>query len=116
MKRPKDIQNVGLDLVEIDRFTKLCRAKSPHGLRKLFFQQEIEYCMSYKDAAPHFAGMFAAKEAVSKALSVKTYPFASIEIRHADDGAPEAWFGGKRLPISVSISHTDSLAAAIAVR
>lgn len=56
------------------------------------------------------------KNAVSKALGVTEYPFASLEIKHGGDGAPEAWRGGKKLSVQVSITHTAKTAAAVAVQ
>jgi 4'-phosphopantetheinyl transferase len=35
---------------------------------------------------------------------------ADVEILAADDGAPEAWRGPNRLPVSVSLSHREGLA------
>src|SRR3954447_17285253 len=37
---------------------------------------------------------------------------AGVEILAAADGAPEAWREGKRLPVSLSLSHRDGLALA----
>lgn len=109
-------KGVGIDLVEISRFKRISTNRTGPFLKKVFFEREIEYCFSYKDAATHLAGHFAAKEAVSKALGVTRYPFAEIEIRHKKDGAPEAYKNSKKLPVFLSISHTKTLATAIAIR
>jgi len=102
---------IGIDMADIARF----RALSRSSLVKLFSKREIARAKMYKDPAPHLAGMFAAKEAASKALGTKQFPFFTLEIRHAKDGAPEVWKDGKKVRVSVSITHTRSLAAAIAV-
>jgi 4'-phosphopantetheinyl transferase len=47
-------------------------------------------------------GRFTAKAAVGTWLSV---PAERVEILAARDGAPEAWLGRERAPVSVSISH-----------
>jgi 4'-phosphopantetheinyl transferase len=47
-------------------------------------------------------GRFTAKTAVGAWLSV---PPEQVEILAARDGAPEAWLGPERAPVSVSISH-----------
>ena len=106
---------VGIDIVDVSRFSKLYKKPHTHSLNKLFLKSEIQYCLSYKEPATHLAGIFAAKEAVSKALGVGRYPFIELEIRHAKDGSPEAWSKNKRLPVSISIAHTLSLATAIAI-
>lgn len=47
-------------------------------------------------------GRWTAKLAVGAWLSV---PPESVEILAAEDGAPEAWLGGSRAPVSISLSH-----------
>ena len=47
-------------------------------------------------------GRWTAKSAVGAWLGVDP---ADVEIFAASDGAPEAWLGGRRAPLSVSISH-----------
>jgi 4'-phosphopantetheinyl transferase len=56
------------------------------------------------------AGRWVAKHAVGTAVGVHA---SHIEIRAAGDGAPEAWLGGARLPVSVSISHRAGRAASV---
>jgi len=110
----KKYRSVGIDLAEVSRFRPLCKKPQQHLLRKLFSAQEIGYCLGFRDPASHFAGTFAAKEAVAKVLGARKFAFAEIEIRRAKDGAPEAWRKGKKLNVALSISHTASLAVAIA--
>jgi holo-[acyl-carrier protein] synthase len=102
---------VGIDLVEVLRFKKL----EKYQLEKFFFEQEREYCFSFQNPYEHFAGFFAAKEAVSKALGVMRFPFSEIEIRHLQEGAPVAYHKNKKLDISLSIAHTKDMATAIAI-
>lgn len=47
-------------------------------------------------------GRWTAKAAVGLWLGLAP---ESIEVRAAGDGAPEAWYHGRRLPVSVSLSH-----------
>ena len=115
MAQPK-IKSVGIDMVEISRFKDILKNKKHFFLKKVFFENELNYCFSYKDVATHLAGHFAAKEAVSKALGVKKFPFAEIEIKHDKNGAPIAYKSAKKLPILLSITHTKALASAIAIR
>ncbi|MGO9960123.1 MAG: 4'-phosphopantetheinyl transferase family protein [Solirubrobacteraceae bacterium] len=67
-----------------------------------------------KRRADWLLGRFTAKAALAAWLN--TAP-ACPEILAADDGAPEAWLDGIRLPVSLSISHRDGRAmAAVAAR
>ena len=54
-------------------------------------------------------GRWAAKHAVGRAQGI---PAERIEIIAAADGAPEAWLGGTRLEVSVSLSHRGGRAIA----
>jgi phosphopantetheine--protein transferase-like protein len=108
--------SVGIDIVEVARFTSLIKEKKGYALKKIFFDQEIAYAFSRKDPAIHLAGMFAAKEAVSKACGVTKYPYIMVEIFHTGDGAPYACYKGKKIAVAVSISHTATIATAIAIR
>ena len=112
---PMKKAGLGIDLAEVERFRPLIKQKGHAALRRLFTDAERAYCFSYRDAAPHFAGTFAAKEAASKAMGAATYPFLSLEIRRAADGTPEVWKGGRRLRVRISITHTASVAAAVAL-
>lgn len=107
-------KNIGFDLVEVARFKRI--GKNAPFFKKVFTERERRHCRSYKNPLPHFAGIFAAKEAASKALGVKKFPFADIEVRHASSGKPELWFQGKHIKsAAVSISHTDTVAGAVAM-
>ncbi len=106
---------VGIDCVDVGRFNQFKDDRENSFLQKVFFPDEINYCFSYSNPEVHLAGFFALKEATSKALGVKLYPFAEIEVKHNEEGAPEVWNKGEKLNIKVSISHTNEIAMAIAV-
>lgn len=111
----ENVKGVGIDIVDVSRFSSLGEDEKKSFLKKVFFESEIAYCTSYKNEDVHLAGMFALKEAVSKALGVERFPFAEIEVRHDIHGAPLVWHKGSKLNLKVSISHTDTIAIAIAV-
>ncbi len=106
---------VGIDMVEVERFRPLLNKKRVTTLQRIFTDMEAAYCSSYCDPAPHFAGLFAAKEAASKALGTGEFPILSLEIRHSTDGAPQVWHSGRRVQVKISITHTRLIAAAIAL-
>ncbi len=79
------ILGIGSDIIEISRIEKAI--KNQHFLNKYFSQLEIDLC----NPNPHrFAGNFAAKEAVSKALGtgLKGLNLIDIEILRLGSGAP----------------------------
>jgi len=117
-KKPPIPINIGLDIVDISRFAGFddrVQQLANHRLAKIFTKREIVYCFKFKEPSSHLAGIFAAKEATSKALGVKKFPFIEIEVRHGKDGEPQIWHNNKKLPVKVSISHTDTVAAAVAL-
>lgn len=108
-------KKIGTDIVETSRFNAFSTNKEDPFLVRTFSAYEINYCFLHKEPATHLAGIFAAKEAVSKALGVTKHPITLIEIRHNQEGMPEAYVSNKKLNVSVSISHTNSIATAVAL-
>ncbi len=58
---------IGVDIEDISRFRKFSFRKKPCFYKKIFTEEEIRYCLSKPDPAPHFAARFCAKEAFIKA-------------------------------------------------
>src|SRR3989344_262128 len=105
---------IGIDAIEISRFRSALKSKKNRFIATTFSLGERAYCFSYGDPAPHFAGTFAAKEAVQKALERPT-DLRRIEIRRLKNGKPEVWLEGRRSAIIVSITHNKTLACAVAL-
>ena len=112
-------KGVGIDLCEIARMQTLL--DEGRSLRRMFTEEEQAYIAGKgASAAQTMAGMFAAKEAVLKALGTgMTIPMTDIVISHTELGQPivtlagkAAEFGGTML---VSITHEAGMAAAFAV-
>jgi len=74
---------VGCDLVHISRFVKTLE-RTPSVREKLFVLEE----MSTECTMEHLAGIFAAKEALIKALSWKAGCWHDIIVHKRDDGRP----------------------------
>ena len=109
-----DLTTIGIDIVEVKRLRTALRRKKERFFLTTFSAKERAYCLSFQDPAPHFAGTFAAKEAVQKALGTNSP--AEIEIRHDKSGRPIVWTNGKRSTIRISITHERSVACAVALR
>lgn len=63
---------IGIDLVEIERFRNFPPSNHPRFYKRIFSEEEQAYCNQFNDPFPHYAGIFAAKEAVLKGLSYFT--------------------------------------------
>ena len=62
------IVGIGIDIVEIERIERIIKKHARHFIERVFTKPEIDYCLEKSHPAQHFAGRFAAKEAVGKAL------------------------------------------------
>lgn len=84
------IIGIGVDLVKIDRIDRA--GKSHVGfLERVFTNREREYCSRQKFPAQHYAGRFAAKEAVLKAIGTgwsAGVKWTDMEVLHGDGGGP----------------------------
>ncbi len=122
------IKGIGIDSVDIARFEHW--QQLPHEkLKKIFSEQEIEYCLSNPiKSAERFAARFAAREASYKALAgilPKKMPFLSVckavAITKKNNGKPElkidcdALFIETPLQCHVSITHTKATATSFVV-
>lgn len=95
-----------LDVVRMER-----PMRSKRFREKVFSAAELEYLSDrgIKSAA----GLFCAKEAVAKAMGVSIFDaLKAIEIGHTTAGAPVVL---QPAGYSVSITHTETVAAAVAV-
>lgn len=113
---------VGIDIENVSRFLDYKEAKDK--IDKIFTVKEQEYFAKFKNSAPHIAGTFCAKEAVSKALKVGFYNGLTpldIEILHGIKGEPYVNIEGKiekllkGRKVDISISHSKDSAIAICI-
>lgn len=118
------IFGIGTDIIEISRVAKSIQRLGQHFLDRLFTHREQEYCLKYKAAERHFAGRFAAKEAIAKALGTgmgDKVSWLDIEIVNDATGAPTvilsekvlAHFPGIKVHISISHNHETAVAFAM---
>lgn len=113
----------GVDLIEIDRFADVRPALLKRFLARIYTPAELAEA---GESQPSLAGLFAAKEAVAKALGtgIGLISWQEIEILSSPDGEPRLQLHGnadkiaqqKGLAVwSISISHSRTHAVAMAV-
>ncbi len=119
------IAGVGLDLCEISRMEKLL--SDGRFLARFFAVEEQGYIQSKgKGAAQTMAGIYAAKEALAKALGsgIVSGELADICVLHDGQGAPYYALRGSYAILArqkgvsslhLSISHEGNMAAAVCV-
>jgi len=116
--------NSGIDIVEVKRIERLIKNES--FIRKIFSDNEISYLEKRKYKATTAAGIFCAKEAVSKCLGtgIAGFSWHDIEILNNELGRPYVVLAGKVLNLSrqkqivsfdISITHIEDFALAIAI-
>src|SRR3712207_3729006 len=115
---------VGLDLIEITRIRRALE-RYPTFRERCFTEAERAYCDSRPNPAESYAGRFAAKEAVGKALGfgvARAFAWRDIEIVGRPkpsvrlSGRVQAW--AERVgagALDLSMTHSRELAAAIFV-
>ena len=115
---------VGVDLIEIARIRRSLE-RYPRFRERCFTEAERAYCESRPNPAESYAGRFAGKEAVGKALGfgvARAFAWKEIEIvgrpkpRVQLFGRVRAW--AQRVDagaIDLSMSHSRELANAVAV-
>ena len=119
---------IGTDIIEVSRIEKLIKEKGNKFLNRIYTKKEIDYCESKGlNKYQHYAGRFAAKEAVFKVLNAETISenpltFKNIEILNANDGAPYVNILDDIMVdcfdtynVDVSISHIKKYATATAI-
>ena len=123
-----NVIGVGVDIVEVNRIEAAIKRFGDRFLKKIYTDIEIKYCNTGRLACQHFAGKFAAKEAVYKTLNIDcVVKWTEVEIKNLEQGRPYIALHGKVKKIAkeknissilVSISHikTRAVASAMAVR
>lgn len=119
------MHGLGSDIIEVERIARAIKRSGERFLSKIFTHTERTYCERYKDPAIHYAGAFAAKEAVAKALGTGfrsgILSWHDIQISHDPYGKPlitlseeaQGVFGTPQ--ILITISHCRSYATATAL-
>ena len=104
---------IGIDLVEIKRFKQLSFSENQSYYKKNFSDDEIDYCMKFKEPYKHFAGKFALKEALIKSID-KKISLSEIETSHFDSKPIiDILEDNKSYRFFASLSHENEFAIAV---
>lgn len=119
------IVGIGNDIIEIERIEK---AISKEGFKnKIYTQRELENIEKRGNRTETYAGIFSAKEAISKAIGtgVREFSLTDLEILNDDLGKPYVVVSEKLdkilkakkedYQIEISISHSKKYATAMAI-
>lgn len=118
------IIGIGNDIIEVSRIEQAIARYGQTFLDRHFTPEEQNYCNKYRLASRNYAGRFAAKEAIVKALGTgigKKIGWLDIEIINNEDGKPSVSFSGQAkksfagIRVHVTLSHCKEYATAFAI-
>ena len=127
MISPMNALGHGVDMIACGRLQEAIDRHGQRFIERVFTPAEIEYCHPKRRRIEHFAGRFAAKEAVLKLLGTgwrSGINWTDIEIRNLPSGQPTVTLKGRCREIAdqlgvrdivVSISHIETHAIASAI-
>lgn len=122
-----EIVGIGSDIVECLRIGRMIEEHGEQFLARVFTEREVRYCQARKHATEHFAGRWAAKEAILKCLGTgwsRGLNWTDMEIRNEPNGQPKVLLCGaakehaqalRVADILITISHCRAYATAYAV-
>ena len=119
------VPGIGVDVVDVERM-KFALERTPRIRQRLFTEEEIAYCEKFRFAERHYAGRWAAKEAVTKALGCGLIQWNGVEVIRRPRRAPSVRIFGKikrfadmvgvrEEDLFISITHSELSAVAVAV-
>ena len=119
------VPGIGVDVVDVERM-QFALERTPKIRKRLFTEAEIAYCEKYRFAERHYAGRWAAKEAVTKALGCGLIQWNGVEVMRRPRQAPTVRIFGKierfadmvgvrQEDLFISITHSELSAVAVCV-
>jgi len=94
-----DIIGLGTEIVECARVRAMIEEHGERFLNRVYTPEEVRWCQSRTNSTEHFAAVWAAKEAVFKALRMggrEGSPWSQIEVEFKNDNPRVKLRGGLR--------------------
>tara|TARA_B110000014_G_scaffold246455_1_gene219185 strand:+ start:1667 stop:2011 length:345 start_codon:yes stop_codon:yes gene_type:complete len=105
---------IGIDIIDINRFSEKPYSKNKLFYEKIFHQSEIDYCLNHKNSSQSFAAKFAIKESVIKSLN-KQIEFLDILTDHRNLKPTASLLNDLSYNFLVSVSHEQQHAVAVVI-
>ena len=121
------ILGLGTEIVECVRIGRMIERHGELFLARVYTAREVHHCRGKREVTEHFAGRWAAKEAIGKCLGTgwrKTLCWTDIEVRNLPDGTPKVYMCGlakeRTLELGIgeillTLSHCRAYATAMAI-
>ena len=122
-----EIVGIGTEIVECVRIGRMIQEHGELFLARVLTAKEIRHCQKHKSPTEHFAGQWAAKEAILKALGIgagKGLAWTDLEILHVKGQRPRVHLHGlikdhaqqqRVSEIHVTLAHCRAYATAYAM-
>jgi holo-[acyl-carrier protein] synthase len=119
------VPGVGVDVVDVARM-RFALDRTPKIRRRLFTEAEIAYCEKFRFDDRHYAGRWAAKEAVTKALGCGLIQWNGVEVMRRPRMAPTVRLMGRvarfaeavgvrEEDLHISITHSELSAVCVCI-
>lgn len=121
------ISGLGTDIVRVSRIRAMIDEHGDEFIARVFSEAEQQEALKRRDPAEYYAGRWALKEALAKALGCgigEKCGWKDVSTRNLDNGRPEAILSGRALQtalaqrvaaIHISISHEQEYACATVI-
>ena len=109
-----DKLGIGIDIVEIKRFSKKPYKTNMNFYKKIFHESEINYCLNHKNSAQYFAGKFAIKESIIKSIP-KNIDFLDILIDYSNSKPTVTLINDSSYSFLVSLTHEELYAVSVVI-
>lgn len=123
------IVGIGSDITECLRVARMVERHADAFLNRVFTPEEIRYCQGRKQVTQQYAGHWAAKEAILRALGTtwrRGIQWRDIEIVYPEPSQPTVNFigrmrefaaerGVREMLVTIAVCHTHATAYAIAL-
>lgn len=121
-----NVIGIGTDIIQCSRIQGMIDKHDDVFITRVYTAGEIDYCSARKAFVQHYAGRWAAKEAILKAMGTgwaKGIQWTDIEIVNQPGGKPSVKLNGEArkicdsmgiVEVLISISHCNEFATAFA--
>lgn len=111
------ILGIGTDIIEVSRIRKSLERFGDDFLKHILTEEEITYAKKFKYPYQHYAGRFAAKEAIFKAVGDPKLSWHDVTIMNDKEGKPFCKHrkSGFKKKMHISISHSKNYATAVCI-
>lgn len=121
------IRGIGTDLCRVIRIKKSLEQYGERFEKKIFTDEERKYCNQRREPEIHFAGRFAVKESIYKALGTGIsmgVRWKEVEVIRSPGGPPRCHLSGRAEELAksqeadsiyITITHDGDFAMAVAI-